>query len=511
METDTLVDSTVIDDPRQRAVVLAGVCFALVAVQASVGGLTIAVPAIAVDLQADSGAVLWVVNAYTLALAALLMPLGAIGDRIGRRPVLLAGLVVFGGACLGASQAGSVEVLIALRVLAGIGGAMILPATLSIITSSFPAEHRGTAVGVWAGCAGAGGMGGLAAAAVITDKLTWPWLFVMITVPAAVAFVLVLRTVPDSREGGNRPFDRWGALLSAAAIGGLVLAVQEGPERGWTDTLTLVGAVCGIAGLAGWVVASLRIPSPLFDLRLLRQPKVGGGSLGLVLLFAGNFGMGLVLIQYIILVLGFSPVKAATGIFPMGLAMVLVAPFSPRVAARFGTALTMTVGLSTAAVGLALVALQGDAQSFAALIPGLAFFGLGIGLAMTPATTAITEGLPLHQQGVASALNDTVRELGGALGIAVLGTLLNAGYRSSIGDVTVGLDPSLVPQIEDGLATAGAVAASLPAEIGLPILDGARAAFIDGFTASVWAGAGVLAVGAIASLLILRDPGPADD
>lgn len=495
---------SVIEDPRRRVLVLAGVCAALIAVQGSVAGLTVGLPAIAVDLRAAPGEALWIINAYTLVLAALLMPLGAIGDRIGRRPVLLGGLVVFGLACAGASQAGSPEVLIALRVVAGVGGAMILPATLSIITSSFPVEHRGTAIGIWAGCAGAGGMAGLVGASLILDQLTWPWVFAALTAPAAVGFVIVLLTVPDSREGRDRPLDWRGALLSAAAIGGLVLAIQEGPERGWTDPLTVVGMVAAVVGLAGWITVSLRLEHPLFDLRLLARPKVGGGSFALMVLFAANFGMAVVVMQYLIAVLGFTPVKAGLSVFPMGLVMVVIAPLAPKVAARFGAARTLAVGLATAAVGLGLLALQADEASFGSLVPGLLILGVGMGLGMTPATTGITESLPRHQQGVASALNDTVRELGGALGIAIMGTVLNVGYRSGVGDLVGGLDPRLGEYVEEGLAAAAAVLEAAPAEVAAPVLDVARSAFIDGFSGAMWVGAGMLLLGAVVSAVVLR-------
>ncbi len=502
------IDSGVIEDRRRRRLVLAGVCAALIAVQGSVAGLTVGMPAIAVDLRASPGEALWIINAYTLVLAALLMPLGAIGDRIGRRPVLLGGLVVFGLACAGASQASSPEVLIALRVVAGIGGAMILPATLSIITSSFPEEHRATAIGIWAGCAGAGGMAGLVGASLILDQFSWPWVFAALTAPAVVGFIIVFVTVPDSREGREHPFDWRGALLSAAAIGGLVLAIQEGPERGWTDLLTLVGIAAAVIGLAGWIAVSLRVDHPLFDLRLLRVPKIGGGSFALLVLFAANFGMSVVVMQYLIAVLEFTPVKAGLSVFPMGLVMVVIAPLAPRIAGRFGAARTLAVGLSTAGLGLALLAIQGDEVEFAALVPGLLILGVGMGLGMTPATAGITESLPRHQQGVASALNDTVRELGGALGIAVMGTVLNVGYRSGIDGLTDGLDPELAGYVEDGLASASAALQAAPAEFAAPILQQARDAFVDGFGMAMWVGAGVLVLGAVVSAIVIPQGRP---
>ena len=499
----------VIEDARQRAVALTGVCAALIAVQVSVVSLTVALPAIAAALEASPGEALWVVNAYTVTLAALLLPFGAIGDRIGRRPMLLAGLAVFGTACVGAPQAGSVEMLIALRVVAGIGGAMILPATLSVITSSFPEEHRGNAIGVWAGCAGAGGIVGLVAASLIIDELTWPWVFAAILVPAVVGFILVVLTVPDSREGRGRSYDWRGAVLSAAAIGGLVLAIQEGPERGWTDALTVVGLCAGVLGLFGWVVVSYRVPAPLLDLRLFRLPRLAGGSLGLLILFATNFGMALVLIQYIITLLEYSAVRAAMSILPFGIVMVLTASISPRFTRSVSATVTVTLGLAGAALGLGMAAVQADSMSYGVLLPGLVVFGVGVGLAMAPATTGITESLPSHQQGVASALNDTVRELGGAL--RHRGRWARPSTSGTARRLTrwpTALIRSLLRWSVKGSPP------PTPLPHGFPLRPPARSwpalgdAFVDGWRTSMGLGAACLAVTTVVTMLILRRAGP---
>ncbi len=203
---------------------MVGVCAALAAVQTSVAALNVAIPQIGADFGASQGALLWVVNGYTLTLAALLLPLGALGDRVGRKPMLVAGLIVFGLAALASSQVTSVEMLIAFRVITGVGGAMVLPATLSVITSSFPPESRGTAIGVWAGVAGSGGLLGLIGASFIVDAVTWPWVFALVVVPAALALVVVVASVPNSVESDGHRFDgpgpscrRWRSVGSCSA------------------------------------------------------------------------------------------------------------------------------------------------------------------------------------------------------------------------------------------------------------------------------------------------------
>src|SRR6478609_7733355 len=228
-------------EARRRTWVLIAVCTGLVAVVASVLGLNVAQGQLSADLGATQSQLLWVINGYTIALAALLLPVGAIGDRWGRKHVLLGGLGVFALANLLASLAGSPGQLIAFRVLAGVGAAMIMPVTLSVITSSFPAEDRGRAVGVWAGVAGAGGILGLVSSAVLVDHLTWPWLFAGPIALAVVAATMALRVVPHSREHHGGRFDVVGSLLSAVAVGALVLGVHEGPEHGWTSSLAVLG------------------------------------------------------------------------------------------------------------------------------------------------------------------------------------------------------------------------------------------------------------------------------
>ena len=245
---------TEVADARRRTMILVAMCTALVAVIASVSGLNVAQQQLASDLGATQSQLLWVINGYTIALAALLMPIGAIGDRFGRKHILLAGLGVFAVANVLASLATSPAQLIAFRVLAGAGAAMIMPVTLSVITSTFPEAERGRAVGIWAGFAGGGGILGLLSSAILVDNFTWPWLFVGPVALALVAAAFTVRFVPHSKEHSEGRFDVGGSLLSALAVGGLVLGIHEGPEVGWTSGVALLGLLVGVASLIGFVV-----------------------------------------------------------------------------------------------------------------------------------------------------------------------------------------------------------------------------------------------------------------
>jgi EmrB/QacA subfamily drug resistance transporter len=491
-------------DPRQRRMILIAMCTALIAVIASVSGLNVAQQQLAADLGATQSQLLWVINGYTIALAALLLPVGAIGDRWGRKHVLLGGLGVFAVANVLASMATNPEQLIAFRVLAGVGAAMIMPVTLSVITSSFPPEDRGRAVGVWAGVAGAGGILGLISSAILVDNFTWPWLFAGPVALALVAAAMTVRFVPHSREHHAGRFDLVGSVLSAVAVGALVLGIHEGPEHGWSSPLAVASLLVGILAAAAFIVVELRHSNPLFDIKMFRNRSLAAGSLNLFLVFAVMFGIFLVLIQFLQAVLGFSALKASAGLLPMAAMMMPLSSVAPTLAKKFGTARVLIIGTLIFGTGLVMLATMVSVEGgYLSLLPGLMVFGVGVGLLMSPSTAAITEALPAEKQGVASALNDTVRELGGAVGIALLGSLINSGYRSSVSPATEGLSPELAAQVEDGIGSALAAGPKLGAD-GPAILDAAREALVEGWKHSMWFGVGLAAVGLV--FLIVRMP-----
>jgi EmrB/QacA subfamily drug resistance transporter len=485
--------SSVITDPGRRRLVMASVCAALVAVIASVSGLNVAQQAIALDLNASQSQILWAINGYTVALAALLMPVGAIGDRWGRKPVLLLGLAVFAVGNLAAALANAPELLIAGRAVAGAGAAMVMPVTLSVITSSFPEEARGSAVGVWAGFAGGGGILGLLSSAIIIDYLTWPWLFAIPVAMAAVSGVLAVAVVPNSHERGAGRFDTAGSILSVLAVGGIVLGIHEGPERGWTDPLALGGIMLGVVGLIGFVVRELRADHPLLDVRVFANRALSSGILALSAIFGIMFGIFLTLMQFMQAVLGFTAVRGAVGLLPMAAVMMTLSPIAPKVAERLGLRTMLVAGALLVGTGLVIMAEMVDTSSYWSIMPGLLVTALGIAATMTPATTAITGSLTRDQQGVASALNDTAREIGGALGIALLGSIFNAQYRSGISDVAATLDPAQGHIVEEGIAGAAEVAGRMGPD-GVPILAAAREALVDAWAGSMWIGAGMAAV-----------------
>jgi EmrB/QacA subfamily drug resistance transporter len=484
-----------IPDARQLRKVLTAVSIALMAVIASVTGLNVAQTHMAVEFGASQSTVLWIINIYTLVLAALLLPLGALGDRLGRKSMLIAGLGVFGIATVLAGLAPTAEVMLAARAASGIGAAMIMPITLAVITSTFPEEQRGKAIGVWTGIAGGGGILGMFLSALLVDVADWRWLFVLPAVLVVAALAMTVKSVPNSREPSLHRFDTVGALLSVIAVSGLIFVLQEGPENGWTAFQTLISLTVGLIAGIGFIAWELhRRDTGLLDVRLFRERTLAGGSITLLVVFGVQAGIGVVLFPFFQAVLGWSGLLSTVAMMPMALAMMMASGLAPKLAARTGARATMVVGIALAGVGMALMALFVSVDGgYLSVLPGLLAMGIGMGLSMTPSTEAITASLPREKQGVASALNDVTREFGTALGVALLGALVSAGYQSSIDDKLNGIPQSAADTAREGVANAVEVAGSTGSHAH-DLLHAAQQSFVDGWQQAMWAGAAIMAV-----------------
>lgn len=486
-----------VHDPRQRRAILIAVCIALMAVIASVSGLNVAQPELAVEFDASQSTVLWIINIYTISLAALLLPLGAIGDRWGRKPVLLTGLAVFGVASTAAGLATSTEVMLAARFLSGVGAAMIMPVTLAVITSTFPDQERSKAIGVWTGVAGGGGILGMYLSAVLVDLATWRWLFVLPVALVLAAVVIALRSVPNSREDRDHGFDLIGSLTSVVAVLGLIFVLHEGPEKGWTAPETLLSLLVGAIAAVGFVAWELHRRAPLLDVRLFRERGLASGSVSLLAVFGVQAGIFVVLFPYFQAVLGWSGLRSTLALMPTALLMMFASGLAPKVAARIGSRSTMASGIFLGGAGLVLMATFVSVDGgYLSILAGMLAMGLGMGLTMTPSTEAITTALPRERQGVASALNDITREFGTALGVALLGAVLTTGYRSAIDSRLAG-----APSVPDGAAdtaregVVNALAAAHRVGPQAPALTrAAQESFVDGWQQAMWAGAAVMAV-----------------
>jgi EmrB/QacA subfamily drug resistance transporter len=453
---------------------LASMCLALVLVVASVASVNLALTGISIDLGATSSQLTWIADGYTVALAALVLPFGALGDLLGRRTILLVGTIVFGLASLMASFAQTAEVLIACRVVMGIGAAMIMPATLSTITAAFSASKRDRAVSVWAG--------------VILEWWSWRATFLATASLAVASFVAALVLSPNSADPDEAVIDVPGYVLSGIGVGTLIYGIICGAENGWTATGTLIGLAVAAVTLGAFVWWELRSARPMLDVRLFGVRGFSTGTVALTMQFLCLFGFFFVGLQFLQLMLHYSPLRSAVALLPLGAIVMPVSRVAPSLVTRFGQRVVMTSGLFLLAGGLAVLATMDASSGYWHFLAGLVFFGFGMALTSTPSTTAIVTSLPPAKQGVGSAMNDVSRELGSALGIAILGSLFNAGYSDSVKDATTALPPNLAHAAQESPGAAFAIASRL-GTTGDDLVAAARTAFADALSHALWIGA----------------------
>jgi EmrB/QacA subfamily drug resistance transporter len=477
--------------------VLAVVSLALMTVVSAVSGLNVALPDLARETGATQTQITWIVDSYTVVFAGLLLFAGALGDRFGRRGLLLGGLAIFGASAgLGMLTSDPAQ-LIVLRALMGIGAAAIMPTTLSVITTSFPPEDRPRAIGVWVGVAGGGAVLGLFGSGLLLEFYSWSSFFALNVVLASVALIGTLLVVPGSVDPNPPRLDLVGGLLSLLAVAGTVFGIIEGPERGWGDALTVTGLVIGITALVAFVLWELRVDQPMLDPRLFRNRSFSAGSLTVMVQFFAAFGLFFVVIQYLQFVVGRSPLQTAVAMLPLPLVMIPLARNAPRIARRVGFRRLAPVGLALTATGLVVVSQVDRELTYATFALGLVLFAMGMALAGAPATTAITESLPESKQGVASAVNDTARELGSALGIAILGSVLNQQYRDGMAEAVHGLPSAVAEGAQGSIAFTQSPELGQFGSAGLDLVVAAQQAFVDGISGALLLAAGIVAVAAV--------------
>lgn len=485
-----------------RKLVLAAMCLALATVVSAVSSLNVALPDIARDLRATQTELQWIVDAYAVIFAGLLLLAGALGDRLGRRTLLLGGLAIFSAAAAAGLLVEDPGALIAVRAVMGLGAAAIMPATLSIITTVFPADQRDRAVSIWAGVAGASALLGLLVSGALLELFAWNSIFAFSGAVGVVAFVAVAVVAPNSKLDRAR-LDVMGGVLSALGLSGLVYGIIEGPERGWTDTVTVASFAASLVLLAGFVAWELRRREPLLDPRLFRLRGFAAGTASIAVQFFAFFGFIFVILQYLQFVLGYSPLEAGLALAPMALVLMALSPRVPRLLERFGPARVGPAGLLAMAVGFAILSTARVDSGYGLLLAGLLLLGAGAALATTPATTAIVSSLPANKQGVASAVNDAAREVGGAVGIAVLGSALTDRYQAGVSEALGSAPPAVAERAHDALPAALAVAQRLGPR-GAELAAQAQAAFVDGLGLAMLIAA--VAVALAAGFVFLRAP-----
>lgn len=462
----------------------------------SVVSLNAALGAMAVDTGATQSQLTWIVDGYTLVMACLLLPAGALGDRYGRRGALLVGMAIFADASLAPVLISSSPVgLIVARMIAGVGAAAILPATLSLLTTAFPEDERNKAVGIWAGVCASSALVGFTGTALLTQFGSWTTIFWAFAVAAILLYILAL-SIPSSKDPDATPIDWWGALLIAAAVAVFVYSVIEAPLRGWSDGLVVGGLVTGTAlGLLfGWV--ELRLTHPLLDVRVFRRPDMLSGSIGITTMFFAIFGFFFLVMQYMQLVVGYSAMQTAIALCPLAVPLLFLAALTPWYLPRLGLRISVAGGLGILAAGLFCMRLVHVDSSYFDLAWPLVVLSSGMGLCNAPSTTAITGAVPHNKQGVASAVNDATREVGGALGIALAGSTLAAGYSKAL-TPAVSVYPDEIQELSLGsLAQAFAIADRL-GPTGERLRVDAKYAFVEAMDTSLLMLGGVALAAAV--------------
>jgi EmrB/QacA subfamily drug resistance transporter len=461
--------------------------------------LNVALPTLQTAFDASAAQLQWMVDAYILVFAGLLLLMGALGDRFGRARVLQLGLLLFATASVGATFATTAEQLIAARAVMGIGAAMIMPSTLSILINVFPRDERGRAIAAWSGIMGLGiGLGPVTGGFLI-EHFDWPAVF-LINVPVALtALVLGLVLVPDSRDPNQVAIDVPGALLSISAVTVLVYGIIDAPRSGWTDPMILGGfALAVVLGLA-FVWRERRAERPMLDFGLFRNRRMSAGVTAISANFFGLFAVIFGLTQFLQFVLGRSPLEAGAVMLPLALGIPIGAGMSVRLVARLGTARVVAGAL----VGVAAVVLSVTQWSTTTedWVVALTLFLAAIGMAnvMAPSADAILGAVPEAKAGIGSAVNVLTGQMAGALGVAVVGSVMNSVYSDHMTPVVAQLPPQAAGPASDSVGAALAIAAQLPGALGEALATAARLAFVD----ALGAGAVVAALGILVGAVVV--------
>jgi len=487
----------------KRWAILAVLCTSLMIVIIGNTALNVAIPTLSRELGAGTSELQWMVDAYGLVFAGLLFTAGTLGDRFGRKGALQIGLVGFLIGTTLASTADTASVVIAARAIMGMSAAFIMPSTLSILTNVFPAHERPKAIAVWAGISGAGAAVGPISSGFLLEHFYWGAVFLVNVPMILLALVAGAILLPKSKDPEESPLDFLGAFLSIVGLVALVYSIIEGPSHGWLsgESFTTFGiAIVALALFAFW---ESKAKSPMLDLRLFKDRRFSVASGGMTLTFFAMFGTFFLVAQYFQLVLGYSPLKSGLLQLPMAFIMMAIAPQMPKLVGRFGAHRTVPVSLGLIAVGMAVFSQVQTDSSLVLIYCSIIPLAAGMASTMTPLTTLIMSSVPLGKAGVGSAMNDTTRELGGALGVAVLGSVVTSRYTSSLSPALVGLPAQARSVAESGLAGALGVASKLPGAAGEQLANAAKSSFVDGISSAALVATGVVILAAIAAWFLL--------
>jgi len=497
----------------RRWLALAVLCVSLLIVTLDNTVLNVVLPTLVRDLNATDSQLQWIVDSYVMVFAGLLLVAGSVADRVGRKPTFLAGLGLFAAGSTWAAFSGSVGMLMAARASMGIGGALIMPSTLAIITNMFT-DHgeRQRAIGVWAGTSGLGIALGPIIGGLLLAHFWWGSVF-LINVPIAVLGVAcAVPLVPNSRNRAAAKPDITGSLLSIAALGLLLWAIIEAPSEGWTSGLVLATGLGGLAVLGGFGWWERTTSHPMLRLEFFRRPSFSGAISSVGLATLGLFGALFVLTQYLQFDLGYSPLQAGVRVLPAAGAIAVVAPLSTVLLRAIGTKLTAAAGLVVVGVGLWQISTASVTTTYTGTLAGMIMLGVGAGLVIPTATSSVMASVPAEHTGIGSATNGAFLQVGGALGVAIIGSLLNSRYQSHITAALAPFHPprAIMDTVTGSVGGALAVAAHLGGSLGAQLAELARSAFVTGMDVGLTVAACVALLGAVLALVWLPDHvGPA--
>jgi EmrB/QacA subfamily drug resistance transporter len=465
--------------------------------------LNVGLPTIRDDLGASSSQLQWIVDGYLLVFAGLLLTAGSLGDRFGRRRALVNGLVIFGVGSTLAALSDSSNALIASRALMGLGAAGIMPTTLSILTNIFPASERPKAIAAWAGVSGLGIAVGPITGGWLLEHFSWNSTF-LVNLPIVAACLLgAVLLVPESRDPEQPKLDIPGAALSIAGLSSIVWGLIEAPEKGWGDGAIIGAFALGVTILAAFIAWERHTAHPMLDVSVFRNLRFSAASISVTFVFFALMGVLFFLTTYMQAVLGYSALDTGIRVLPVAFGMVVASKLSIGLVQRLGTKVVVAAGLGTVAAALAMETGFGVDTGYTQIATALFLMGTGMGLAMAPATEAIMGSLPKAKAGIGSAMNDVVREVGGTLGVAVLGSLLTSSFASAMDGSVAGLPAEQAEAASDSVGAAHEVAAHVGGGAAAKLIDASNHAFVDAMATTASIAAAVALAGALIAAAFL--------
>jgi len=491
---------------RWWALAVIDVCLLVVTMDNTI--LNVALPTISRQLGASGSQLQWMVDAYIVVFAGLLLTAGTLGDRLGRRRMLLAGLSVFGLASAATVFVSNPDQLIVIRGVMGLGGALLMPATLSLITNLFSEKERPRAIATWAAVSGVGMVLGPIVGGLLLESFSWNAVFLVNLPIVAVGLAGTVLLMPESRDAHPDRLDPVGAVLSIAGLATLVFGIIEAPGAGWTAPETFLRVGVGLGLLVAFGLWELHNTTPMFDIRLFARPGFGPTSFAETVAHFALVGGMFALTQYLQFVWGQRPLQAGLSMLPVAFGVVAGSMAATKLMPRIATKYLIVAGMVGISVSLALISRLTVDSPYVAFAAVLSFMSLGMGLAMAPATDAIMGAVGKARAGVGSATNDTTRELGSAMGVAVFGSIVSSGYRdalvprlASLPGGLAGLPPGIGHAVRDSIGAAVVAVGALPGDTGATVVAAAREAFVSGMSSATLIGAAVVAVGAVIVLM----------